>query len=145
MRNKVTVIGGGNVGANVAQKIAAKELADVVLVDAPCSGTGALRRNPEARWRLRETDIAELAGKQREILSRAQRFLAPGGRLVYATCSLLRAENQDVAGAYPGLALSEVLGAERAKALGDGHDLVLTPHRHGTDGFFARVLRPPAA
>ena len=132
-----------HVDAPELDKLAGK--ADVVLVDAPCSGTGALRRNPEARWRLRETDIAELAGKQREILSRAQCFLAPGGRLVYATCSLLRAENQDVAGTYPGLALSEVLGAERAKALGDGHDLVLTPHRHGTDGFFARVLRPPAA
>jgi 16S rRNA (cytosine967-C5)-methyltransferase len=116
--------------------------ADVVLVDAPCSGTGALRRNPEARWRLRETDLAELAAKQREILARAMRFVAPGGRLVYATCSLLRAENQDIASRYPAVALSHVLGEHRAQSLGDGEDLVLTPHRHGTDGFFARVLEP---
>lgn len=126
--------------------------ADVVLVDAPCSGVGALRRNPEARWRLREADLAGFAGKQRELLERARGLLAPGGRLVYATCSLLRAENADVVAgmlaAHPDLArvpLERVIGA-RAAALGDGTSFTVAPHTHGTDGFFAAVMqRAPEA
>jgi 16S rRNA (cytosine967-C5)-methyltransferase len=114
--------------------------ADVVFVDAPCSGTGALRRNPEARWRLREADLAGFAARQREILASARELCAPTGRIVYATCSVLRAENAEIASAYPAVPLSEVLGAERAHALGDGDSFVVTPHRHGTDGFYARVL-----
>ncbi|HEY1550060.1 MAG TPA: RsmB/NOP family class I SAM-dependent RNA methyltransferase, partial [Kofleriaceae bacterium] len=70
--------------------------ADVVLVDAPCSGIGALRRNPEARWRLREDELPGFAKRQREIVLAAAELLAPGGQLVYATCSLLRCENEDV-------------------------------------------------
>ena len=122
--------------------------ADVVLVDAPCSGIGALRRNPEARWRLREADLAGFAARQREILAAARELCAPGGRLIYATCSLLRAENADVvAGALAAHAdlaavpLGEVLGVERARALGDGDAFTVTPHRHGTDGFYAHVLK----
>jgi 16S rRNA (cytosine967-C5)-methyltransferase len=119
--------------------------ADVVFVDAPCSGIGALRRNPEARWRLREADLAMFAARQKEILGNARALLAPGGRLVYATCTLLDIENADVVAAVvgPGLVaipLTEILG-ERAHALGDGEALTVTPHRHGTDGFYARVLR----
>jgi 16S rRNA (cytosine967-C5)-methyltransferase len=119
--------------------------ADVVFVDAPCSGIGALRRNPEARWRLREADLAGFAARQKEILGGARALLAPGGHLVYATCTLLTVENADVVAAVvgPGLAtvpLSEMLGA-RAHTLGDGDTFTVTPHRHGTDGFFARVLR----
>jgi 16S rRNA (cytosine967-C5)-methyltransferase len=116
--------------------------AEIVLVDAPCSGIGALRRNPEARWRLREADLTTLATKQREIVDSARHLLAPGGRIVYATCTVLRAENQDVVSAIPELQhvpLSEVW-PERATALGDGDVLAVTPHRHGTDGFFAQVL-----
>jgi 16S rRNA (cytosine967-C5)-methyltransferase len=117
--------------------------ADVVFVDAPCSGIGALRRNPEARWRLREADIASFAAKQREIMARAIELAAPGARIVYATCSLLSEENERVADSLPGtpVALAEILGDARAQALGRNGSLTVTPHRHGTDGFFARVLR----
>lgn len=119
--------------------------ADVVLVDAPCSGIGALRRNPEARWRLREADLATFAARQQEILGNARALLAPGGRLVYATCTLLDIENAGVVAATvgPGLVavpLAEILG-DRAHALGDGAALTVTPHRHGTDGFYAQVMR----
>jgi 16S rRNA (cytosine967-C5)-methyltransferase len=119
--------------------------ADVVFVDAPCSGIGALRRNPEARWRLREADLAMFAARQKEILGNACALLAPGGRLVYATCTLLQVENADVVAAVAGtdlvpIPMSEILGA-RAHTLGDGLAFTVTPHRHGTDGFFAAALR----
>ncbi len=121
--------------------------ADVVLIDAPCSGLGALRRNPEARWRLREEELAGFAKRQREIVAAAKGLCAPGGRIVYATCSLLSIENQAVVdavtanGELVAVPLRDVVGADRAAALGDGESLVVTPHRHGTDGFFAKVLR----
>ncbi|HET7500136.1 MAG TPA: RsmB/NOP family class I SAM-dependent RNA methyltransferase [Kofleriaceae bacterium] len=122
--------------------------ADVVLVDAPCSGIGSLRRNPEARWRLREADLATFAARQKQILGEARALVAPGGRLVYATCTLLRIENAEVVAAVvgPGFApvpLTEVLGA-RGAALGDDTAFTVTPHRHGTDGFYAQVLRRTA-
>jgi 16S rRNA (cytosine967-C5)-methyltransferase len=124
--------------------------ADIVLVDAPCSGIGSLRRNPEARWRLREADLAGFAARQREILDGAATLLGPGGRLVYATCTLLSVENTDVVagflGAHPELArvpLERVLGA-RAATLGDGTSFTVAPHTHGTDGFFAAVLQRAA-
>jgi 16S rRNA (cytosine967-C5)-methyltransferase len=123
--------------------------ADVVLVDAPCSGIGALRRNPEARWRLREADLATFAARQKAILGDARALLAPGGRLIYATCTLLNIENADVVAAVVGpdlalVPLTEILG-ERARALGDGTAFTVTPHRHGTDGFFAQVMRQGVA
>ena len=122
--------------------------ADVVFVDAPCSGIGALRRNPEARWRLREADLATFAARQREILASAVRLLAPGGRLVYGTCTLLRIENQDVVlatlAAHPELTtirLEQILGA-RARTLGATEvDFVVAPDSHGTDGFYAHVMQ----
>jgi 16S rRNA (cytosine967-C5)-methyltransferase len=119
--------------------------ADVVLVDAPCSGIGALRRNPEARWRLREADLADFAARQQEILGGARHLLAPGGLLVYATCTLLAIENGDVVAAVVGpelatVPLTEILG-DRARELGDGDAFTVTPHHHGTDGFYARVMR----
>ena len=122
--------------------------ADIVLVDAPCSGLGALRRNPEARWRLREADLADFARRQREILRAALDLAAPGGLVIYATCTILREENQDVVAAIVStcssaraIPLSAHLDRERAAALGDSDHLIVTPHRHGTDGFFAAVLR----
>ncbi len=120
--------------------------ADVVLVDAPCSGLGSLRRNPEARWRLREPDLADFAKRQHTILHDAARLIAPGGRLVYATCTLLRVENQDVVSAVlaarPELSrapLASVMG-ERAATYDRDGDFVTAPDSHGTDGFFAAVL-----
>jgi 16S rRNA (cytosine967-C5)-methyltransferase len=119
--------------------------ADVVLVDAPCSGIGALRRNPEARWRLREADLTGFAARQREILGGARALLMPGGRLVYATCTLLDVENAGVVAAVVGpdlvaVPVRELLG-DRARELGDGDSFTVAPHRQGTDGFYARVLQ----
>ncbi len=119
---------------------------DRVLVDAPCSGFGTLRRNPDLKWRQTPGDIIELAAKQRALLAAAAQLLKPGGRLVYATCSLLRAENQEVVeaflSAHPQYSLmpaNEVLKTQRI-ALDTGKFLQLYPHRHGCDGFFAAVL-----
>lgn len=127
--------------------------ADVVFVDAPCSGLGALRRNPEARWRMREADLAMFAARQREILAGAVHLLAPGGRLVYATCTLLAVENREVADAFAAahpdftaLPPRALLGDARAQALGcSGELFTVSPHIHGTDGFFAAAWRAPAA
>ncbi len=114
--------------------------ADVVFVDAPCSGLGALRRNPEARWRLREADLAMFAAKQREILDGAFHLCAPGGRIIYATCTLLRVENQDVIegvlAARPELKTLPIANPKLAA----GDSFTVAPHTHGTDGFFAHVL-----
>lgn len=120
--------------------------AEVVFVDAPCSGIGALRRNPEARWRLREADLATFAARQHEIARSAIALLAPRGRLVYATCTLLRVENDDVVAslrdALAPVPLTTIVG-ERAPKLAnsDGTALVVAPHLHGTDGFYACVLQ----
>ncbi len=122
--------------------------ADRVLVDAPCSGIGALRRNPEARWRLREEDLVRLPEQQKTIARRARALVAPGGRLIYATCTILAAENEAVAATLDGegwepVRPAEIWGGERARELVDesGRFLKLLPHRHGTDGFFAAVWR----
>ena len=119
---------------------------DRVLVDAPCTGTGTWRRNPDARLRLRESDLRELLPKQASILDVAQGLVRKAGRLVYATCSLLPEENEAQVTAFlarhPGFSL---VPAERAAALapglrGDDGFLSLTPAQHGTDGFFAAVM-----
>jgi 16S rRNA (cytosine967-C5)-methyltransferase len=117
--------------------------ADVVFVDAPCSGLGALRRNPEARWRLREADLADFAKRQSEILANARTLCAPGGRIVYGTCTLLRVENQDVITAVVAAHPELVVVPFTNPALGDGTAFTVTPHRHGTDGFFATILSTP--
>jgi 16S rRNA (cytosine967-C5)-methyltransferase len=120
--------------------------ADVVLVDAPCSGLGSLRRNPEARWRLREADVADFARRQREILASAIELAAPGGVVIYATCTILRAENEDVVAAVRAACSTAVatpysaLRPDRAAALECGEHLITAPHRHGTDAFFAAAL-----
>ena len=119
---------------------------DRVLVDAPCTGLGTLRRNPDMKWRQPESAVAEMAAKQSAILASAARLLKPGGRIVYATCSLLDEENRAVVEAFlaanPAFTLcpaNEVL-AGLGIALDTGPYLELLPHRHGTDGFFAAVL-----
>ena len=121
---------------------------DRVLVDAPCSGTGTLRRNPDIKWRQSPKAIAELNEMQAAILKSAARMVKPGGRLVYATCSLLKSENEAIAEqfaqAHPDfvqLNAAEKLdqaGVSQAESLVTeaGH-LRLWPHRHATDGFYA--------
>ncbi len=123
---------------------------DRVLVDAPCSGLGTLRRNPDLKWRQSPKSVQELQAKQQAILAGAARLLKPGGRLVYATCSLLEAENEFVVAAFEEAqgsaferlsvaALLEGLKVERAADIVNGDALRLWPHRHGSDGFFASV------
>ena len=111
--------------------------ADVVLVDAPCSGLGALRRNPDARWRLDAEEVASFPPRQIEILTRYARLVKPGGRLVYATCSINRAENQEIRAAF----LAGNAGFAPVPALPGWPDEVqLLPHVHGTDGFYIAAL-----
>jgi len=119
---------------------------DRVLVDAPCSGLGRLRRNPDLKWRQTPSDVEELSRKQAAILSGAARLIKTGGRLVYATCSILEEENKAVIEAFlaanRGFALcpaGEILSQERID-LPMGEYFELWPHRHGTDAFFAAVL-----
>lgn len=127
---------------------------DRVLVDAPCSGLGTLRRNPDLKWRQSAKAVQELVVKQAAILDSAARLLKPGGRLVYATCSILPQENEAIAEAFTAahpdfvpLDAGEVLGqlkVEQAASLCSGGEtgtayLRMWPHRHQTDGFFAAV------
>lgn len=118
---------------------------DRVVVDAPCSGTGTWRRNPDARWRTPGPGLEALIGLQARILESAARLVRPGGRLVYATCSLLRAENEERIEAFlataPDFAVVAIDTVQPALAPpDDGRFLRLTPARHGTDGFFAAIL-----
>ena len=120
---------------------------DRVLVDAPCSGLGTLRRNPDVKWRQKVEAVAEMQVKQASILDGAARLLKGGGRLVYATCSLLNEENDFIVeqflAAHPEFDLvpmSQVL-AEQKIDLEMGDYLKLLPHKHQTDGFFAAVMQ----
>ena len=119
---------------------------DRVLVDAPCSGLGTLRRNPDLKWRQSPESLDELAPKQASILASAARLVKAGGRLVYATCSILEVENEAIVKAFlethPDFVLvpaSKVLADQKIN-LDTGEYLSLWPHVHGTDGFFAAVL-----
>jgi 16S rRNA (cytosine967-C5)-methyltransferase len=115
---------------------------DRVLVDAPCTGTGTWRRNPDARLHLTETDLKELLAKQAMILDQAQKLTKPGGKLVYATCSLLNDENEAQVEAflvrYP-MFKQLAIGAPLPDSL-HAPALRLSPRAHGTDGFFAAIL-----
>ena len=119
---------------------------DRVLADVPCSGLGTLRRNPDLKWRQTPEGVAELTGKQAAILRAAAGLVKPGGRLVYATCSLLTEENDGIvddflAGHPEFTPLSAQEALERQGiALDTGERLRLLPHQHGTDGFFAAVM-----
>lgn len=122
--------------------------ADAVLVDAPCTGLGVLRRNPDARFRLRPEDVAGFAALQRDILSRYALLVREGGFLVYGTCSLAREEDEEVVERFlsehpdfEALSPSATLGEEVAEPLGAREHLRLFPHRQGTDGFFGALLR----
>jgi len=121
---------------------------DRVFVDAPCTGIGTWRRNPDAKWRLKEEDVSELVALQADILESAERLVKPGGRLIYATCSLLQEENEaqierfladhaDFALLPVAKVWAETVGTA---CPAEGDTLRLTPARHHTDGFFVAVL-----
>jgi 16S rRNA (cytosine967-C5)-methyltransferase len=123
---------------------------DRVLVDAPCSGSGTLRRNPDLKWRFDENELARVNAVQASVLRAAARLVKPGGRLVYATCSLLATENQDVVEAFVAEQPQFAVVPAREVLQGQGIAIdqadrfapwfVMLPHLHGTDGFFAAVL-----
>ncbi|WP_341703466.1 RsmB/NOP family class I SAM-dependent RNA methyltransferase [Ferrovibrio sp.] len=123
--------------------------ADCVLLDVPCTGSGTWRRNPEARWRYDPAGLDEVLRRQAGLLEDGARLVKPGGRLVYATCSVLPAENGDQIGRFLGhhgefteVPLAEAWGgAITDPRISSGRRLSLTPYRHGTDGFFAVALR----
>jgi 16S rRNA (cytosine967-C5)-methyltransferase len=121
---------------------------DRVLVDAPCSGLGTLRRNPEARWRLTRAAVESFPARQLALLVTYAPLVAVGGRLIYATCTIARLENERVIERFLAerddfvlVPVKEIWGRERAERMGDGLTLRLGPNRHDTDGFFAAVLR----
>lgn len=130
---------------------------DLVVVDAPCTGSGTWRRNPDAKWRIRPSALEQRIAEQDEVLAEAVRFVKPGGRILYVTCSVLREENEDRLDAFlaahpdfssvPAAKLVERAGlpplARFASPFGFG--LRLTPLRGGTDGFFIAMLAGPAA
>jgi 16S rRNA (cytosine967-C5)-methyltransferase len=131
-------------------------MADRVLVDAPCSGSGTWRRRPEEAWRLTPEEIARLAALQADVLSRAAALVRPGGRLAYVTCSVLAAENAAVTKAFAaahddfrplpindaaeGFLLTEAARVRLAELSGGGHMLQMSPRRTGTDGFFIALF-----
>jgi 16S rRNA (cytosine967-C5)-methyltransferase len=130
--------------------------ADLVLVDAPCTGTGTWRRNPDAKWRLRENALAQRQEEQDAVLAGAARLVKPGGRLVYITCSALAEENEDRVAAFRAthedftpVSPSEMAVtagvpqiAKHANAAGDA--ILLSPRRSGTDGFFICIMKRKA-
>jgi 16S rRNA (cytosine967-C5)-methyltransferase len=120
--------------------------ADAVLVDVPCTGTGTFRRHPDARWRLRPSDLAVLPAEQRGILRAAAACVRPGGLLVYSTCSIESEENDEPVDAFLAQhagewALEPPPPGTVPAALLDGGRLRVLPHRHGADGAFAARLR----
>lgn len=122
---------------------------DHVLIDAPCSGTGTWRRNPDARWRVPDLGLDGLVALQARILASAARLVKPGGRLVYATCSVLCEENEEQVAAFlaahPAFRIVPVQQVAPHLAIAAPFDhLSLTPAQHGTDGFFAAILQRQA-
>lgn len=125
---------------------------DLVLVDAPCTGSGTWRRRPDAKWRLKPEAIEKRVEEQRAALQLAAPLVKPGGRLAYITCSVLPVENGDQVawfiGQHAQFALSPIardwdgrIGGEMpVSADGEQDTLLLTPARHGTDGFFIAML-----
>jgi 16S rRNA (cytosine967-C5)-methyltransferase len=131
---------------------------DLVLVDAPCTGTGVWRRNPDAKWRMRPGALEIRVKEQAALLDQAGRFLKPGGRIAYVTCSILDAENGAQVRAFlarhpnfaviPAAEVAQAAGERgailRAAALTSAEGILLTPRRTDTDGFFVSILRAPA-
>jgi 16S rRNA (cytosine967-C5)-methyltransferase len=125
-----------------------ERLFDRVLVDAPCTGIGALRRRPESRWRRTAADLAALGPLQRDLLSTALAVTRPGGVVAYVTCSPHLSETEfvvrDVLRSHDGVTLEDARALlPEVSDCGDGPFVQLWPHRHGTDGMFLAVLRQP--
>jgi len=133
-------------GANDARVKRLAGKIDRVLVDAPCSGLGTLRRNPDMKWRQNPGDVGELVAKQQTLLEAAAKLVKPGGRLIYATCSILDEENRGIAeGFLAAHAQFQLMPASRALEnaridLNMGDYFEVWPHLHGTDGFFGAVF-----
>jgi 16S rRNA (cytosine967-C5)-methyltransferase len=160
IHDRLTRSGARNVQARMPKSIGSEldDLAgrmDLVLIDAPCTGTGAWRRNPDAKWRMRPGALAQRVKEQADILDRAVPLLKPGGRVAYVTCSVLEDENgaqvRGFLGRHPGFSLTppaDVIGAlgehaflfAKAARLSD-EGLLMTPRTTGTDGFFVSVLQ----
>jgi 16S rRNA (cytosine967-C5)-methyltransferase len=148
LRRRARRAGLANVQAVSVERGVPPTQAARVLVDAPCSGLGVLRRNPEARWRLTPDEVGAFPARQLALLEQYAPLCEPGGRLVYATCTFLRAEDEGVVETFLArhdsfrvMPVKEILGAARAAQMGDGTFLRTWPHRQGTDGFFCAVLR----
>jgi len=126
-----------------------RELADVVLLDVPCTGTGTWRRSPDSRWNLKPEDLENLTALQQSIIDSAKRLVKPGGRLLYATCSLLKEENEQIVAQFLDdnsdfspcdFFLSTELAAQSDRYLLDGHQFRTLPALSETDGFFVASL-----
>jgi 16S rRNA (cytosine967-C5)-methyltransferase len=153
VRTPPTAHGGSDILADLAGR------ADLVMIDAPCTGSGAWRRNPDAKWRVRPGALAERIKQQDDVLERAARLVKPGGRIAYITCSVLAEENGDRVLAFfarhPEFSVEKpaellnVLGERaylfRRAVLMSGEGLLMTPRRTDTDGFFVSVLRRQSA
>ena len=123
------------------------DMADCVFIDAPCSGMGVFRRNPDSKWRLTPDDVKELAIKQKEILSEYSRLVKPGGRLVYVTCTISREENEDNVCAFLAgnrdfclVPVSEIIYFKSGKLTSENGFFRSLPHKSDTDGFFGAVM-----
>jgi 16S rRNA (cytosine967-C5)-methyltransferase len=117
--------------------------ADLVLIDAPCSGTGTWRRNPETRWRITRDRLVRLNALQARLLDLGAELVKPGGQLTYAVCSLLSSEGRDQAAALTARSSLVPEGMPIAAGTPSGTGLLLSPAREGTDGFFVARWRRP--
>ena len=127
-----------------------REIADVVLLDVPCTGTGTWRRSPDSRWNLKPEDLTNLSSLQQSIIQSAKRLVKPGGRLLYATCSLLREENEEIVAEFldnnadfsaHDFALPIELASQSNHYLLNGHQFRTLPALSETDGFFVASLQ----
>jgi 16S rRNA (cytosine967-C5)-methyltransferase len=139
---------GGRIGAVVADaRHPPFRVADVVLLDAPCTGTGTFRRHPDGRWRITPLDLAALVVLQDELLDAAAELVRPGGVLVYSTCSLEPEENEErmegFLAKHSGWTVAPEPGAVDASLLDGAGRLCVLPQRQGVDGAFAARLRRP--